>query len=244
MCRAGWEAAVTGGPCCFSMGLWCRGADKVSAWQWLLQVWSRDPSITKCSLGVVLFPWHLHKRVILRFWFADGEAQMACLVSEGPRNSPRCVEQTPAPQADVLTTARRFWLKHRCDAGVNWALLGIILCVAIFKRPHFPLMARCFSKGIGMEQRRHPVAGCVHGRWGRVSHWEPCWGVFLIAKGGAPDVVQVSCCSHQPRLEAHTSHGQRCVLHRGDWIADLPLSPWFLYSWIYSYTKGAREEVF
>lgn len=41
------------------------------------------------------------------------------LISQGPGESQHCVEQTLAPQADVLTPVHLFLLKHRCDALVT-----------------------------------------------------------------------------------------------------------------------------
>lgn len=51
--------------------------------------------------------------------------------------------------------------------------LGIILCVGIPQRADFPLLGKCFSAAVGMEQRRHPVAGCVNGRCVRVPRRKP-----------------------------------------------------------------------
>lgn len=250
-CRAGWELGLKGGQCCSfvvvvvlhtQLARRGGGTDKASAWQWLLQLWSRDLSITKCSLGIVSFSWHLHKREITGAPVCWWRNSMTCLVSDGLGDSQHCVEQKSVGRANVLTAVHGFLLKHRCDTRMSWAVIfQVSFCVLPSLRDLiFNSWGNAFPWVLAWSNE--DIRWLVVLMAGECFSQEASLGLY-IAKGAALDLVKVSCCSHPPSLEAHTSHVQCCILHHGDWVTKLPLSPSFLYSWIYSYRKGGGEEV-
>lgn len=55
--------------------------------------------------------------------FADGETQMTCLISEGPGDSQRCVEQKLVPQANALTPVHRIAFCQSTDVILESAEL-------------------------------------------------------------------------------------------------------------------------
>lgn len=72
----------------------------------------------------------------------------------------------------LLPTEVQMWFLSELGCYIP----GCIMYMANVKRPDVLLLGKCFSMAIGMEQWRHPVAGCVNGRWVRVPLRELCWG--------------------------------------------------------------------
>lgn len=202
-------------------------------WQ-SLQFWSRDLSIPN-SLWVWCSSLDTSTgRGCPAFQFADGETQTICPVGEGPRDSQRCMEQKPGPQA----------MSHHCTLvsakarfGEGAVILQVSLCVCPSLRAQFPTAGCCCSLAVGMEHRRHPVAAWVNGRWVR----RPGWGFMQPKMLRHVELKSRVAGSHRGcENTAPTHNSVSCSMGRSYQAGPASL---LLYSWIYSSAKAAGEEV-